>query len=157
MYKSKYHGKFTPKNPSKYLGDPNNIVFRSLLERSFMQYLDSNKNILQWGSEELVIDYINPLDMSKHRYFPDMIVIAKNHKEEIKKFLIEIKPECQTKEPIKKENSKSKKYLLEVTTWITNNAKWNAAKKWCDKNGFEFKLITEIDIKGKKNKPPRRS
>ena len=53
----KYKGKFTPTNPSKYIGDSNNIIYRSMWERRCMKYFDGNPSILQWASEEVVIPY----------------------------------------------------------------------------------------------------
>lgn len=47
-------GRFYPKNPQKYSGDPNNIIYRSLLERNLMSYFDKNPNILKWASEEQI-------------------------------------------------------------------------------------------------------
>jgi len=49
-----YKGKFRPKNPNKYKGNPSNIIYRSLLERRFMVYLDNNPSILKWQSEEII-------------------------------------------------------------------------------------------------------
>ena len=49
--KQKYKGKFTPENPSKYAGDCNNIIYRSMWERRCMKYFDNNPSILQWASE----------------------------------------------------------------------------------------------------------
>ena len=72
-----YKGKYSPKNPKKYRGDPTNIVYRSLWERKVMVYLDDNDAILEWGSEELVIPYRSPVDGRIHRYFPDFTVLAK--------------------------------------------------------------------------------
>ena len=57
-----YKGKFQPKNTQKYVGNPTNIVYRSLWERKFMIYCDTNENILEWGSEELAIPYRSPVD-----------------------------------------------------------------------------------------------
>lgn len=144
--RSSYKGKYKPRHPEKYKGDPTNVVFRSLLERSFMIYLDNNKSILEWQSEEFFIEYMSPLDKAKHRYFPDFFIKALDSKGNIKTILIEIKPESQTVEPEVKQK-KTKNYLLEVTAWITNCAKWNAAKNWCKKNNAEFRILTEKDIK----------
>ena len=79
MSKTKtYHqGKFKPINPTKYLGDPTNIIYRSSWERQCMIYFDNNPNIIQWGSEEVVIPYRSPLDKRVHRYFVDFVVKAK--------------------------------------------------------------------------------
>ena len=35
-------GKFRPKNPSKYKGDPTNIIYRSSWELTVFKYLDNN-------------------------------------------------------------------------------------------------------------------
>jgi hypothetical protein len=66
-----YKGRYSPKNPGKYKGDPTGIIYRSLWERKLMVYLDENKSIIQWSSEEIAIPYISPLDIRYHRYFPD--------------------------------------------------------------------------------------
>ena len=66
-----YKGKYRPTHPSKYRGKPTNIIYRSLWELKFMKYCDSNKNILEWGSEEVIVPYRSPIDNRYHRYFPD--------------------------------------------------------------------------------------
>ena len=90
-----YKGLYRPTNPRKYVGNPNQIVYRSNLERKFMIYCDKNDNISQWASEELPIPYKSPLDNRIHRYFPDFIVKTNTNK----KFIIEIKPYRQCKKP----------------------------------------------------------
>ena len=57
-----YSGRFTPSNPQKYIGDPNNIIYRSSWECKVMNWLDKNPDILSWASEELIIPYISPVD-----------------------------------------------------------------------------------------------
>jgi len=52
-----YRGKFKPKNPNKYKGDANGIVYRSLWERNAFRWLDENDSIVAWNSEEIVIPY----------------------------------------------------------------------------------------------------
>ena len=69
-----YKGRFQPSNIEKYRGDHRNIIYRSLWERKFMVYCDRNENILEWGSEEIVIPYRSPLDGRIHRYFPDFYI-----------------------------------------------------------------------------------
>ena len=83
-----YKGKFRPSNRKKYRGDINNIVYRSLWERKFMVYCDTNPDILEWGSEEIIIPYVSPVDGKRHRYFPDFYIKTSNNE----KFIIEIKP-----------------------------------------------------------------
>ena len=42
-----YKGRYTPKNPNKYKGNPHRIVYRSLWERKFMKYCDFNDAVLE--------------------------------------------------------------------------------------------------------------
>lgn len=137
-----YKGKFTPKNPKKYKGDPTNIVYRSLWELKVMKYLDTNTSILEWSSEELIIPYICPTDNKRHRYFPDFYVKAVDANGLLKEMLLEVKPKKETREPIRKKRI-TKQYITEVTTWGKNQAKWRAASEYCADRNWEFKLITE--------------
>ena len=84
-----YKGKFRPSNTKKYRGNPSNIIYRSLWERKFMVYCDLNENILEWGSEEIVIPYRSPLDSRVHRYFPDFYIKVRESNGKIKKMIIE--------------------------------------------------------------------
>jgi hypothetical protein len=145
-----YKGKFVPKNSKKYKGDPTNIIFRSLWERRVMVWLDENENILEWSSEEIAIPYRSPLDGRIHRYFPDFLVKAKISDGSTKTMILEVKPNNQTKEP-KKQTRKTKKYITEVTTWLVNKQKWLMAEEYCADRQWEFKIITEDHIFGKKN------
>ena len=140
-----YKGKFSPKNPNKYKGDPTNIIFRSLWERKLMVYLDENKAIVQWSSEEIAIPYRSPLDNRIHRYFPDFYVKAVDANGNLKEMLLEVKPKKETIEP-KKKKRVTKQYITEVTTWGKNQAKWKAAEDYCSDRGWEFKLITEKEL-----------
>ena len=136
-----YKGLYKPTNPKKYVGNPNQIVYRSLLERRFMRYCDLNPDIEYWASEELPIRYYNPLDKKYHRYFPDFIIkTIKNDK-----FVIEIKPSRQTAKP-KTPKKKTKSYMRESFEYIKNQAKWSAAKEYCEDNNMKFKIITEKEL-----------
>ena len=136
-----YRGLFRPTNPKKYVGNTKQIVYRSLLERRFMRYCDLNEDILYWASEELPVRYYNPLDKKYHRYFPDFVVKTVNND----KYMIEIKPSRQVAKP-KPPKKKTKSYMRESFEYIKNQAKWQAAKSYCDDNGMQFKLITEKDL-----------
>ena len=83
-----YKGKFRPKITKKYKGDYTNIIYRSLWELKFMKYCDSNQNILEWGSEEIIIPYKSPLDNRYHRYFPDFYIKVRETTGQIKKMII---------------------------------------------------------------------
>ena len=94
-----YKGKYQPSFPKKYKGDCTNIIYRSLWERKFMVYCDKNENILEWGSEEIIVPYRSPVDNRYHRYFPDFYIKYKDNNGKIKKSIIEIKPFKQCIEP----------------------------------------------------------
>ena len=144
--KGKYHqGRFTPKFPNKYRGDPTNIIYRSSWELRVMSYLDSNTNVLEWASEEVVVPYWSPLDNRPHRYFPDFIARVRKPDGKIRTLMIEVKPKSQTQEP-KVQAKKTKKYITEVTTWAVNQAKWKAAREFCENRDWDFAIMTEDHI-----------
>ena len=140
-----YKGRYQPNNPLKYKGNFKNIIYRSLWERKFMRYCDSNQNILEWGSEEYMIPYRSPLDNKIHRYFPDFYIKVNEKNGYIKKYLIEIKPKRQCVEP-KVQKNKTRGYLYEVYEYARNQAKWKAAKSFCADRLWEFKVLTEDEL-----------
>ena len=102
-------------------------------------------NILKWGSEELSIPYYSPIDNKKHKYFPDFIVEMKNKNGSTKMVIIEVKPKKQTQPP-KKPKRKTKNYINECVTYTVNEAKWDAANKFCKNRDWDFIILTEDDI-----------
>ena len=138
-----YKGKYQPSYPRKYKGNPTNIVYRSLWERKFMVYCDLNENILEWGSEEIVIPYRSPIDNRIHRYFPDFYVKLKETTGKIKKYIIEVKPKKQLKPPKKPNHRVSKRYLMEAQTYAVNQAKFKAAEMFCKERRLKFRILTE--------------
>jgi hypothetical protein len=143
-----YKGRFQPKNPSKYSGDPTKIVYRSSWELRFMNYLDSNPNIIGWASEELFIPYRSPLDGKWHRYFPDFVIKMRDKNGKLVIKMVEIKPRSQSVPPVPKHKGSkpTKKYLREVATFGINSAKWEAAKAYCDDRNWEFVVLTEKEL-----------
>ena len=143
---SKYQqGYFRPRNPEKYMGDSNNIIYRSSWELSFMQWCDKNPNILRYGSEEFCIPYYNPVKQRVCRYFPDFImeVLETNGKKQ--KYVVEIKPKRQTVPPVQGKK-KTKTYLNEMNTYAVNQSKWKAIQEWCDDRMIKFQIITESEL-----------
>lgn len=140
-----YKGYFRPKNPSKYKGDPTNIIYRSSWEVKLMSYLDAHPDVVQWASEELVIPYRSPLDNQIHRYFPDFWVKKRSSDGTIETLVIEVKPLKQTKEPTPS-TKRTKQYIREVATWAINQAKWTAAKMYCEDRNWKFMTMTERDL-----------
>lgn len=132
-------GTFNPSNPKKYTGT-HPIVYRSGLELKMMGWLDKSSNILEWTSESVVVPYIHPKDGRVHRYFLDFSFKMKRDGK-LKKYLVEVKPSRQTKPPSNRLSQKS--YLYESATYAVNMSKWDAAKQWSKKHGYEFIIITE--------------
>jgi hypothetical protein len=137
MYANVISGRFTPRNPKKYMGDPTKIVYRSSWEAKVMTYFDKTDEIIAWASEELPIPYISPVDKKPHRYFPDFIVKSRTKDGKIKTMMVEVKPYKQTIEP-KIRKRITKQYIAEVVTWSVNSAKWAAAEEYCKDRGWEF-------------------
>ena len=140
-----YKGKYKVRAPYKYKGNPTKVVYRSSWELKFMNYCDTNINILEWGSEEVYMWYRSPVDNRPHRYFPDFYIKVREKDGTIKKYIIEVKPQRQTKPPARPKRQ-TKGYLREAFEYAKNQAKWKAANEWCLDRGFEFKVITEKEL-----------
>ena len=133
-------GKYTLTNPDKYLGDKDKVFYRSSWELRCFQFFDNNANVLKWASEEIPIKYIKPTDKKIHTYWPDLFVIYADRSGIIKKELIEIKPDKQTKEP------KKNATLYAKLDYAVNISKWKAAASWCESKGIKFRLLTEKQL-----------
>jgi len=144
--KASMKGFFRPKNPKKYKGDPNKIIYRSSWELKLLMYIDHNDDIMEYSSEEFFIPYVSPLDNKVHRYFPDVWIKKKNG--DI--ILIEVKPFKYTMPPVKPKKQ-TKTFITETTQYIINTAKWEAAKNFCSKKKPEWKFLImtekELDIR----------
>lgn len=138
-----YKGKFTPRNPQKYVGDHRNIIYRSSWECKIMDRFDKDPNVLSWASEELIIPYKSPVDGRYHRYFPDFLV-KMNTRVGVKTFLVEVKPQKQSRPP-KPQNRMTKQYVESVVTWGVNQAKWKAAIEYCKDRKWEFIVMVSDD------------
>jgi hypothetical protein len=133
-----YKGRFSPKHPEKYRGNPTDIIYRSLWERQVFKWCDNTDAVIEWSSETTVIPYKCRTDGKMHRYFCDLTIKFKNGK----KLLVEIKPRKQTLPPEKKKRV-TKAYLAEVMQYAKNISKWEAAKEYADERGWEFKIWDE--------------
>jgi len=122
-----------------------NIVYRSSYEIRFMKWCDLNTNVLEWGSEEVVVPYKSPIDSQMHRYFVDFYIKIRTKSGKIQKYIVEVKPSRFTKEPTIPKR-KTQRFVAEVKQWGINLAKWKAATKFADANDMQFMLITEKDL-----------
>jgi hypothetical protein len=137
-----YKGKYKIKNIKKYEGDHTNVVYRSSWERTTFKWLDNNKDVIGWNSECVVVPYRCKTDGKVHRYFVDLFIRMKDGRT----YLIEIKPDKQTRPP-KKRSRKTKKYLTEVMTYAKNQSKWEAAQAYANKRGLIFQVWTENTLR----------
>lgn len=140
-----YKGIYKPSNPKKYIGDPNNIIYRSLWERKFMYWCDHNENIMKWSSEEIWIPYLSPLDRRVHKYFPDFYIKYKTKEGIVKESLVEVKPKRQVEGP-KPQKRMTQKQMYELKEYAKNQAKWAAAKEFCADRRWEFQILTEDNL-----------
>ena len=138
-----YKGKFTTlENVSKYVGNPENIIYRSLWERNAFKWCDENPSVEEWASEEIVIPYDNPVTGKRSKYYPDIFLKMSDGRIRI----IEIKPKSQTVKP-EQPSRKSTKYVEAVATYMINQEKWKAASELAKKNGMSFEIWTEDTLK----------
>lgn len=138
--------KFYPTNPQKYVGDVNAITSRSSWETKFMRWCDLNKSVLKWNSEEIVIPYFSEADNRMRKYYMDFIVQVKTADGKIENVLVEIKPESQTLPPKTGRGRKQSTVINEAHTYMVNQDKWAAARKYAEKHGMKFAVMTERDL-----------
>lgn len=141
-----WRGKFRPSNPQKYRGDPNGIVYRSSLELKVMRRLDANPDVLYWGSEEVIVDYWDPVKKRERRYFPDFVVHRVGRNGVAETLMIEVKPDRETRPPVHRPGKKRARVIHEELTWANNQAKWAAAEAFCARHGWKFIKLTEREI-----------
>ncbi|NBU68061.1 MAG: head completion protein [Verrucomicrobia bacterium] len=132
-------GKFTPKNPQKYVGNTS-PTYRSSWEWAFMNFCDSNPNIKSWASEAVKIPYRNPITGRQTIYVPDFFIQYMDKKGRLLSEIIEIKPSSQ--QLIEKVGRNSAR----ATAFAVNQAKWAAAHAWCKNSGLKFRVLNETDI-----------
>ena len=124
------------------LGEPR---YRSGWEMTFMMFLDNNENIVQWASESIRIPYRNPVTGKQSIYVPDFFITYRDRSNRVRAELVEIKPKKQSL-------IESKMSARDGAIVAVNYAKWDAATKWCQRQGITFRVITEDQIFHQGNK-----
>jgi hypothetical protein len=139
-------GYYKLNNPDKYIGDPSKIIYRSSWEYRFCKYCDDGENVLKWSSEPIAVKYVSPIDGKEHNYYIDFYARIQKGDEEVD-YLVEVKPEASLERPIMESGSMTvkrlKNYNYALQTWIINRAKFQAAKKHAEMNGYKFVIVTE--------------
>lgn len=138
-------GIYKVKNPEKYKGDVDNVIYRSGWELSVCKYLDNHRDVLEWSAEEVVIPYICNTDEKPHRYFMDFYVKYKNGHVT----LIEVKPSKETRPPADTKGRPRKAVIAEGMTYVKNQSKWKAAEEYCKDRGWTFEIWTEHELREK--------
>ena len=138
MSRNYAQGFFEVRNPQKYLGK-SKPKYRSGWEHAFMRFCDNNDSIVGWASESIVIPYRHPLTGKMTNYIPDFLIQYRTRDNTVKTELIEIKPKKQSV-------LESKASVRDRAIVAVNYAKWDAAMKWCRRQGLTFRVITEDDI-----------
>lgn len=139
-------GYFIPQNPDKYAGDPTQIIYRSSWEFKFMQFCDNTESVIQWGSETVVIPYLNPILKKESNYYIDCYMVTKDLQGNRLKWLIEIKPNKYLNpptEPSRLTEKQTLNYVRHAKTYIINTAKFRAAQEYAAKRMMRFGIITE--------------
>lgn len=166
---SKYNqGNYIPKNKDKVikLNEQGGVYFRSSWERKIMIWLDNSEHIVMWGAECIAIPYQmkhfkNGVPYIKeHVYYPDFFYKAKvEGSEMLKQVVVEVKPKAEYNDVMLLEQKKftvnenlSLKKIRNLEYRIKmaqkNRDKWKMTIEWCNKKGYEFKIITEDNLKG---------
>ena len=60
--------------------------------------------------------------------------------------MIEVKPYKQSVPPVITPRKRKQTILEEQTTFLVNQAKWSAARQYCEKRGWKFIVITEREL-----------
>ena len=142
----KFHqGFYAPKNLNKYVGKIDNIIYRSGLELKFFRFCDNNPNVVEWGSEEIVVPYFDTLQRKQRKYFIDAYVKIQEG-DIVKKYLVEVKPWKQTQEPKAGKGKKKSNLLYEQVMYQNLLDKQKFAKEFAKKHGMEFIIITEKEL-----------
>jgi hypothetical protein len=132
-------GKFTPKNPQKYVGK-HQPHYRSGWELAFMNFCDSNDGIIYWASEAMSIPYMNPITRKRSNYIPDFFVVYQTKQGQRIAEVVEIKPKKQSLIESRVASARDQAVVA------VNHAKWGAASAYCKQQGFGFRVVTEDDI-----------
>lgn len=138
--RTKNEREYIPKFPEKYCGNYP-IICRSGWESRMCEWFDYNRDVLEWSSESHRIRYFDPVVGKNRIYYPDFYAKFRNKK----KFIVEVKPLKDIKKTKRGKKSQQTVRILEQTI-VTNQAKFEAAKKYSKKLGMEFVVLTEKDL-----------
>jgi len=105
--------------------------FESSLERDFIRISEFDSNVAEFVEQPVVINY--DIDGKDRTYVPDFLIHYK-HSTTPGKWLKPLLVEVKYREDLKK-------------NWSNLRPKYMAALKFCDKKGWKFKILTEVEIR----------
>lgn len=132
-------GKFVMSNPEKYVGKKQ-PTYRSSWEWHFMRFCDTHPSVKKWASETISVPYFNPFKNRKAMYVPDFFILYEDAQGNSHAEVVEIKPAKETS--IKAAGKSAYNQAMAAI----NQCKWQAADKWCQDQGFKFRILNESDI-----------
>lgn len=144
-YQTARKGIFKPRNPEKWV-NKGKIIHRSGLEKKWFTLFDLDPNVIAIGSETIVVPYFDPVRNKMRNYYVDNVIKYKDRDGNIKVKLIEIKCWDESVQP-KKPKRLTEGYKHAVLTFVTNEAKWEAAKKFAQARGWDFQVLTEKHLR----------
>lgn len=118
-------GYYTPCFTEKYRGDVSDIIYRLGWELIAFKWCDYNPRVLTWASEEKAITYYMKGVRYPRRYYPDLLINFGGGDV----LMVEIKPKNEHEQPS-----------------YENRCKWAAARAFCRKKGWRFKIWDEKTI-----------
>lgn len=143
MYKNAKQGWYRLTHPEKFRkaldetmksSKSGYVMYKSSLELKAIKYADAHPRVTRWSLEPFAIPYIRPDDGKIHRYFPDLVLQQGDAT-----IIIEIKHSSEVAPP-KRKNTR------QWLTWYINQAKWDAARKFCKEKKIHFCILTEKDL-----------
>lgn len=133
------NGTFKLKENTKYVGS-GAVIYESSYELASFMYCERDPVIVSWVDEpDLQLKYF--FDGKMRTYFVDLMIEIQCEDGEIRKYLVEVKPNKEVKPPKPSKNAKSFKY--ETETYNKNLAKWKACHKFAQSKGWGFAIWDE--------------
>jgi hypothetical protein len=143
-------------NESKYISNPNQIIYRSSLELKFCKFLDESKKVIRWGSEVVSIPY-KSFDNKMHTYHIDFYVEVenKNNPNGMDRLLVEVKPHIESmniinntppKKPKKSTPTSLRNWEYALKEFAKNKHKWSHAQEYARIKNYKFVVVTEKTI-----------
>jgi TnsA endonuclease N terminal len=97
------------------------VAFESLIERDGMYTFDFERDVHAFEEQPLSIEYEH--EKKKRHYIPDFLLKKPNHF-----VIVECKP-------------------LALIDSSENRRKFDAAREWCEEQGYHFQVLTDADLR----------